>query len=77
MKENIVRKPACLRVRHNVLKGPGSVGTMFRSEEMVLCQLFVQPEAAYVSMYELGEAGIAQFRDVSSAAIINVRFLVA
>ena len=32
---------------------------------MVLCQLFVQPEAAYVSMYELGEAGIAQFRDVS------------
>ncbi|XP_069358262.1 V-type proton ATPase 116 kDa subunit a1-like isoform X2 [Maniola hyperantus] len=38
---------------------------MFRSEEMVLCQLFVQPEAAYVSMYELGEAGIAQFRDLN------------
>lgn len=32
---------------------------------MVLCQLFVQPEAAYVSMYELGEAGIAQFRDLN------------
>lgn len=43
------------------------MGTMFRSEEMVLCQLFVQSEAAYVSMYELGEAGVAQFRDVSTA----------
>ncbi|CAB3221072.1 unnamed protein product [Arctia plantaginis] len=41
------------------------MGSMFRSEEMVLCQLFVQPEAAYVSMYELGEAGIAQFRDLN------------
>ncbi|XP_013184612.2 V-type proton ATPase 116 kDa subunit a 1 [Amyelois transitella] len=41
------------------------MGGMFRSEEMVLCQLFVQPEAAYVSMYELGEAGIAQFRDLN------------
>ncbi|KPJ05979.1 V-type proton ATPase 116 kDa subunit a isoform 1 [Papilio machaon] len=42
-----------------------TMGSMFRSEEMVLCQLFVQPEAAYISMYELGEAGIAQFRDLS------------
>ncbi|VVC98829.1 unnamed protein product [Leptidea sinapis] len=41
------------------------MGAMFRSEEMVLCQMFVQPEAAYVSMYELGEAGIAQFRDLN------------
>ncbi|XP_073943292.1 V-type proton ATPase 116 kDa subunit a 1-like [Choristoneura fumiferana] len=41
------------------------MGSMFRSEEMVLCQLFVQPEAAYVSMYELGEAGLAQFRDLN------------
>ncbi|XP_026322530.1 V-type proton ATPase 116 kDa subunit a-like [Hyposmocoma kahamanoa] len=41
------------------------MGTMFRSEEMVLCQLFVQSEAAYVSMYELGEAGVAQFRDLN------------
>ncbi|XP_049869830.1 V-type proton ATPase 116 kDa subunit a 1-like [Pectinophora gossypiella] len=41
------------------------MGTMFRSEEMVLCQLFVQPEAAYISMYELGEAGVAQFRDLN------------
>ncbi|XP_059049703.1 V-type proton ATPase 116 kDa subunit a 1-like [Achroia grisella] len=41
------------------------MGDLFRSEEMVLCQLFVQSEAAYVSMYELGEAGIAQFRDLN------------
>ncbi|CAF4765238.1 unnamed protein product [Pieris macdunnoughi] len=62
------------RTAHSALKLPFNLQaikpictalTMFRSEEMVLCQLFVQPEAAYVSMYELGEAGIAQFRDVS------------
>ncbi|CAG9794994.1 unnamed protein product [Diatraea saccharalis] len=41
------------------------MGALFRSEEMALCQLFVQPEAAYVSMYQLGEAGIAQFRDLN------------
>jgi len=41
------------------------MGTLFRSEEMALCQLFLQPEAAYSSVSILGEAGIAQFRDVS------------
>lgn len=50
------------------------MGAMFRSEEMVLCQLFVQPEAAYVSMYQLGEAGTAQFRDVSFHAYFCVLF---
>lgn len=38
---------------------------MFRSEEMALCQLFIQPEAAYSSVAILGEEGIVQFRDVS------------
>ncbi len=38
---------------------------MFRSEQMTLCQLFLQPEAAYTSVSALGEMGIAQFRDVS------------
>lgn len=38
---------------------------MFRSEEMALCQLFIQPEAAYLSVSELGETGTVQFRDVS------------
>lgn len=41
------------------------MGSMFRSEEMSLCQLFVQPEAIYSTVAELGEIGIAQFKDVS------------
>lgn len=41
------------------------MGAMFRSEEMALCQLFIQPEAAYTSVSELGETGTVQFRDVS------------
>lgn len=41
------------------------MGSMFRSEEMALCQLFIQPEAAYASVATMGEAGVVQFRDVS------------
>lgn len=41
------------------------MGAMFRSEEIALCQLFIQPEAAYTSVSELGETGTVQFRDVS------------
>ena len=41
------------------------MGAMFRSDEMTLCQLFIQPEAAYHTVAELGEIGVAQFRDVS------------
>jgi V-type H+-transporting ATPase subunit a len=41
------------------------MGSFFRSEEMALCQLFLQPEAAYTSIAELGETGLVQFRDVS------------
>lgn len=39
-------------------------GDISRSEEMVLCQLFLQPEAAYSTLAELGDLGCAQFRDV-------------
>lgn len=42
------------------------MGDMFRSEEMALCQMFIQPEAAYTSVSELGERGCVQFRDVRS-----------
>ncbi|XP_063230731.1 V-type proton ATPase 116 kDa subunit a 1-like isoform X3 [Bacillus rossius redtenbacheri] len=42
------------------------MGSMFRSEEMALCQLFIQPEAAYNSVSELGECGCAQFRDLNT-----------
>lgn len=41
------------------------MSSMFRSEEMSLCQLFIQPEAVFKTVGELGEAGIAQFKDVS------------
>jgi hypothetical protein len=43
-----------------------SMGNLFRSEEMTLCQLFLQSEAAYACVSELGELGLVQFRDVST-----------
>ena len=55
----------------SILVSPGEdsqntsgMGALFRSEEMALCQLFIQPEAAYTSVSELGETGTVQFRDV-------------
>ncbi|XP_037946314.1 V-type proton ATPase 116 kDa subunit a1-like [Teleopsis dalmanni] len=42
------------------------MGDMFRSEEMALCQMFIQPEAAYTSVSELGETGCVQFRDLNN-----------
>ncbi|XP_062121709.1 V-type proton ATPase 116 kDa subunit a 1 [Drosophila sulfurigaster albostrigata] len=42
------------------------MGDMFRSEQMALCQMFIQPEAAYTSVSELGETGCVQFRDLNS-----------
>lgn len=47
------------------------MGAMFRSEEMALAQLFIQPEAAYESLALLGEAGVIQFRDVSHSSYIT------
>lgn len=40
------------------------MGSLFRSEDMTLCQLFLQSEAAYACVSELGELGLVQFRDV-------------
>ena len=48
------------------------MGSLMRSEEMALCQLFLQSESAYSCISELGELGVVQFRDVS---IIMVDFL--
>nr|XP_014281847.1 V-type proton ATPase 116 kDa subunit a-like isoform X2 [Halyomorpha halys] len=42
------------------------MGDLFRSEHMSLCQLFIQPEAAYACVSLLGEMGIVQFRDLNS-----------
>lgn len=45
-----------------------------RSEKMVLCQLFLQPEAAYSTLAELGDLGCVQFRDVIFFLTIFKRF---
>ena len=42
-----------------------AMGSIFRSEEMMLAQLFLQSEATYATVRELGELGCVQFRDVS------------
>ncbi|CAB3376664.1 Hypothetical predicted protein [Cloeon dipterum] len=39
--------------------------SLFRSEDMALCQLFLQSEAAYSCVSELGELGLLQFRDLN------------
>lgn len=41
------------------------MGSLFRSEEMTLSQLFLQSEAAYACVSELGELGLVQFRDLN------------
>lgn len=46
-----------------------TMGELFRSEEMTLAQLFLQSEAAYCCVSELGELGMVQFRDVSQPSL--------
>ncbi|XP_070537098.1 V-type proton ATPase 116 kDa subunit a 1-like isoform X2 [Ptychodera flava] len=41
------------------------MGSLYRSEEMTLAQLFLQSEAAYACVSELGELGVVQFRDLN------------
>ena len=45
------------------------MGSLFRSEEMTLAQLFLQSEAAYACVRELGELGKVQFRDVRTVRL--------
>lgn len=45
------------------------MGSLFRSETLSLCQLFLQSEAAYNTIAELGELGLVQFRDVSPSPL--------
>ncbi|CAC5402301.1 ATPeV0A [Mytilus coruscus] len=40
-------------------------GSLFRSEEMSLCQIFLQSEAAYACISQLGELGLVQFKDLN------------
>ncbi|XP_067907145.1 V-type proton ATPase 116 kDa subunit a 4-like isoform X2 [Heterodontus francisci] len=43
------------------------MASLFRSEEMCLTQLFLQVEAAYCCISELGELGFMQFRDLNAS----------
>jgi len=43
------------------------MGSIFRSEEMTLCQLFLSSEGAYNCVSEIGELGLVQFRDLNPA----------
>ena len=47
------------------------MGSLFRSEEVTLAQLFLQSDSAYACVRELGELGKVQFRDVSLVATFN------
>lgn len=40
------------------------MGTLFRSQDMQLIQIFVQLEAAHDTIDELGKIGLVEFRDV-------------
>ena len=42
------------------------MGSLYRSEEMCLVQLFIQSEAAYDTVTELGELGLLQFNDLNA-----------
>lgn len=41
------------------------MSSLFRGEEMTLCQVYFQSEAAYSCIAQLGELGIVQFRDLN------------
>ncbi|MCL4123676.1 UNVERIFIED_CONTAM: hypothetical protein GTU68_053539, partial [Idotea baltica] len=41
------------------------MASIFRSEDMALCQLFLSSEASYNCVSELGEIGLVQFRDLN------------
>jgi len=41
------------------------MGTLFRSEEMELAQMYLQQEAAFSCVIELGELGLVEFRDLN------------
>ncbi|MBN3296394.1 VPP1 ATPase, partial [Amia calva] len=53
-----------------VLKRPGfGMGSLFRSEEMCLVQLFFQTEAAHYCISQLGHLGLVQFKDLNPSTV--------
>lgn len=56
---------------------PGTMGSMFRSEEVALVQLFLPTAAAYTCVSQLGELGLVEFRDLNaSVSAFQRRFVV-
>ena len=45
--------------------------SIFRSERMALCQIYIQTETAYDIVAALGEHEIVQFRDVCYFCLIH------
>ncbi|XP_023989171.1 V-type proton ATPase 116 kDa subunit a 3 [Physeter macrocephalus] len=53
------------------------MGSLFRSEEVVLVQLFLPTAAAYACVSQLGELGLVEFRDLNaSVSAFQRRFVV-
>lgn len=44
--------------------------TYFRGEDMMFCQLYLQPEAMFEFVKRIGELGIFQFKDVRKEVIL-------
>ncbi|XP_050779466.1 V-type proton ATPase 116 kDa subunit a 2 isoform X1 [Gopherus flavomarginatus] len=52
------------------------MGSLFRSERMCLAQLFLQAGSAYECLSELGERGLAEFRDLNpSVSVFQRKFV--
>lgn len=52
------------------------MGSLFRSESMCLAQLFLQAGSAYECLSELGERGLAEFRDLNpSVSVFQRKFV--
>lgn len=47
-------------------RGRGRVGSLFRSEDMVLLRLYFENAAAHDTIDELGEVGMCEFRDMNA-----------
>ncbi|TDG49055.1 hypothetical protein AWZ03_004540 [Drosophila navojoa] len=56
-----------------LLCGSGPQDSIFRSEKMSLGQMFLQPEAAYETIAQLGEMGCVQFRDMNEGVSATQR----
>lgn len=48
------------------------MGDMLRSDPMTLCDMYIQPEAAFEILSALGEEGCVQFHDVSNFYFKNL-----